>query len=337
MLAIHTSSGSFVPGWIRYCEENSISYTEVDCFASDILEQLDGCDALLWNWAHHDYRAQLFARQLIVSVEEMGIRVFPNTATCWHYDDKVGQKYLLEAVKAPIVATHVFYEEDCALRWVERASYPKVWKLRGGAGAQNVRLIKSKREARRVVIRSFGRGWGNSRFHSLKDKIWHWRRDRTLRSFLNISRGIGRAIFPHEKNIRIPTQRNYVYLQDFIPENDHDIRVIVIGGRAFAIKRMVRKGDFRASGSGIIRYERDEIPEICIRIAFDVTRSLGSQCCAFDFVYSDGKWLIIEISYAFNLEGYQRCPGYWAENLEWREGPVTPEHFIVEDLLAELR
>lgn len=336
MLAIHTKSGSFVPAWIQYCEENSIPYKDVDCFASDIVEQVKGCDALLWNWAHHDYRAQLFARQLIASVEEMGISVFPNTATCWHYDDKVGQKYLLEAIKAPVVPTHVFYEKDRALSWVERTSFPKVWKLRGGAGSQNVRLVRTKQEARKVVKKSFGRGWRNSRFHPLKDRVWHFRRDRDLRSFLNIARGIVRVFVPHESNAKSQNQRNYVYFQDFIPDNDCDIRIIVIGDRAFAIKRMIREGDFRASGSGAIRYERHEFPEECVKIAFDVTDRLRSQSCAFDFVQREGKWLIVEISYAFNLAVYKPCPGYWDKNLEWNEEAVTPERFMIEELLAGL-
>lgn len=337
MLAIHAKSGSFVPAWVQYCLENAIPHKEVDCFASDIVEQLSGCDALLWNWAHYDYRAQLFARQLIASVEEMGISVFPNSATCWHYDDKVGQKYLLEAVAAPVVPTHVFYEKDRALSWVERTSFPKVWKLRGGAGSQNVRLVRTKQQARRAVMRSFGSGWSTSRFHPLRDRIWHFRRDRNLRSFVNIGRGIVRMIIPHENNAKSQSQRDYVYFQDFIPDNDCDIRVIVIGNRAFAIKRMVREGDFRASGSGAIHYERHEVPEECIQIAFDVSKKLRSQSCAFDFVQSDGEWLIVEISYAFSLPAYKQCPGYWGTNLEWYEGPVTPERFMIEDLLAELK
>ncbi len=334
MLAIHTASGSFVPAWIQYCDENAIPYKEVDCFASDIIEQLAGCRALLWNWVHHDFRAQLFARQLIASVEAMGIPVFPNLATSWHYDDKVGQKYLLEAIRAPIVPTHVFYDRDHALRWVESTSFPKVWKLRGGAGSQNVRLVKTRQEARKIVKRSFGKGWSNARFHALKDRIWHFRRDRSLRSFLNIARGVVRVIFPHENNAKSQTQKDYVYFQDFIPENDCDIRIIVIGNRAFAIKRMVREGDFRASGSGAIRYERHEFPEECVQIAFDVTEKIGSQSCAFDFVQKDGKWLIVEISYAFSLPVYKPCTGYWDKDLKWYKGAVTPERYMIEDLLA---
>lgn len=336
MLAIHKKSGSFALAWVQYCEDNSIAYKEVDCFASDIIEQVKGCRALLWHWAHHDYRAQLFARQLITSVEAMGIPVFPNSATCWHYDDKVGQKYLLEAIKAPTVPTFVFYSRESALRWLDRTAFPKVWKLRGGAGSQNVRLVRTKTEARKAVDRSFGRGWSNSRFHSIKDRIWQFRRDRSLRSLFAISRGVARAIIPHKNNLKSQLQRDYVYFQDFIPENDCDIRIIVIGNKAFAIKRMVREGDFRASGSGYILYERHEFSEECVQIAFDVTEKLRSQSCAFDFVQKDREWLIVEISYAFSVLGYEPCPGYWDKNLKWNEVPVTPAQFMIEDLVKSV-
>lgn len=336
MIAIHTKSGTFAPVWVAYCEEHGIPYKEVDCFSSDIFKQLHGCSALLWHWAHYDYRAQLFARQLIASVEEMGLKVFPSTETCWHYDDKLGQKYLLEAVGAPIVPTHVFYDRASALQWVDETTFPKVWKLRGGAGSQNVQLVKTPQAARKIVNRSFGSGWKNSRFHALKDRIWHFRRDPGIRAFLDIGRGIVRAILPHEKNRKSPVQRDYVYFQDFVPENDCDIRVVVIGDRAFAIKRMIRDGDFRASGSGMILYDRAGIPLECVAIAFDVTRTLHAQSCAYDFVRAEDSWQMVEISYAFSAQAYRTCPGYWDRDLNWHAAPVSPERFMLEDILAAL-
>lgn len=336
MLAIHTGSGSFAAGWIQYCDENNVPFKEVDCFSSDIVDQLQDCRALLWHWQHHDYRAALFARQLIASLETMGLIVFPGTATCWHYDDKVGQKYLLEAVDAPLIASHVFYDEESALEWLNASGVPTVWKLRGGAGSRNVKLVRSLDEARRIVARSFRRGWHTSRLHPLRERLWKFRRAPGLGSFVDIARGVGRTILPHEKYRNQSVDRNYVYFQDFIPGNDHDIRVIVIGERAFAIKRMVRDGDFRASGSGVILHDRDAIPEECIRISLDVTRSIGSQCCAFDFVRSGNEWKIIEISYAFSLAGYLDCPGYWDADLSWHPGAFRPEYFMVEDVLSRM-
>lgn len=336
MIAIHTKSGSFFAEWLTYCQANNISHKEIDCFASDIIQQLRGCRALLWHWGHNDYRAQLFARQLIAAVEEMGLLVFPSSATCWHYDDKVGQKYLLEAIGAPLIPTYVFYDRESALEWVEQTNFPKVWKLRGGAGSQNVQLVKTPQAARKIIKRSFGSGWKNSRFHPLRDRVWHFRRGRTLTSFLDIGRGVLRAIRPHENNIRSALQRDYVYFQDFVPNNRFDIRVIVIGNRAFAIKRMVRDGDFRASGSGTIVYDQAQIPNECVRIAFDVTAVLRAQSCAFDFVYLEKTWFVIEISYAFTSDAYKSCPGYWDGSLNWYAVPVTPERFMLQDVLMAM-
>lgn len=336
MIAIHATTGGFAIEWISYCLERGIKFKEVDCFSSDIMRQLQGCRALLWHWEHHDFEAQLFARQLIASVEEMDIIVFPSMKTSWHYDDKVGQKYLLEACDAPLIPSYVFYDKEKALAWVSETNFPKVWKLRGGAGSQNVRLLISEQDARQIVSRAFDRGFRNSRFHQLKDRLWEFRRDRTLKSLLNISRGLIRAIFPHINNARAPVQRDYVYFQDFIHDNTFDIRVVVIGKRAFAIQRLVREGDFRASGSGSIIYDPETIPIACITIAFQVTEKIGSQCCAFDFIRHGDQWLIVEISYAFTAAAYKKCPGYWDEFLNWQAAPVTPERFMLDDLLENI-
>lgn len=334
MLAIHTRTGSFVEGWVDYCIKHDILFREVDCFASNIIDQLHGCRALLWHWEHHDYRAVLFARQLISSVEAMGLIVFPDIATSWHYDDKVGQKYLLEALDAPLVPSHVFYDRQSTLDWLDQAEFPLVWKLRSGAGSQNVRLIRDRAEARRITNKSFDAGWKPARFHALKERLWEFRKAPNLRSFVNIGRGVARAAVPHEKHRNAAVERHYVYFQDFVPDNDSDIRVIIIGERAFAIKRMTRDGDFRASGSGKLVHDPSAIPTECIKLAFEISRRLSAKSVAYDFMFKDGAPVIGEISYAFPLRICIDCPGWWGPDLSWHEGAFRPEHFIIEDVLT---
>ena len=336
MIAIHTKSGSFAPVWVNFCRTRRIEYKAVDCFASDIMEQLRGCRALLWHWEHHDNTAALFARQLIASIEKMGLSIFPSSATCWHYDDKIGQKYLLEAIGAQLIPTHVFFDRDTALRWIEGTSFPKVWKLRGGAGSENVRLVRSADQARALVRRSFGKGWTHSRLSNLRERIWHFRRDRSFVSLVNIGRGLARAIIPHETHRNLPIQRGYAYFQDFIPDNRFDIRVVTIGERSFAIKRHAREGDFRASGSGRISYDVQDIPLECVEASFKIAAALSTQSIAYDFVFQEGRFLLVEISYAFSVPGYTRCAGYWDRELNWHQKPVLPEEFIIEDLIDEI-
>src|SRR5690554_4019766 len=109
ILAIHHRAGSYSDRWIRYCLENNVKYKIVDCYKNDIFNQLEGCAGLLWHWDLTETGSFTFARQLTHALVHRGIKVYPDIDTAWHYDDKVGQKYLLESIDAPFVNTYVFY------------------------------------------------------------------------------------------------------------------------------------------------------------------------------------------------------------------------------------
>ena len=336
-IAIHKRPASFSARWILYCQENNVPFKIVNCYDSDIIEQLKDCDGLMWHWAHYDHKAQLFARQLTYSLEIVGKKVFPDSKTCWHYDDKLGQKYLLEVIGAPFVPTYVFYDKSQALKWAENARYPMVFKLRGGAGSENVKIVRDIPKAKKLIKQAFGKGFkARDRKNFLKERLWHFKRDKDFTTLFKISKGIGRLFIPTEAEKTLHSEKNYVYFQEFIPENDHDIRIIVIGNRAFAIKRMVRERDFRASGSGVIVYDPSQIPRICIEWSFKISSKLQSQCLAYDFVFQNNKPFLVEISYAFARTGYLPCPGYWDETLAWHEGMFYPEWFMIEDFLQDI-
>ncbi|MDD4309604.1 MAG: hypothetical protein PHO32_04430 [Candidatus Cloacimonetes bacterium] len=339
-IAIHSRQGSFSDRWISYCEEKEITFKIVNCCDSDIIEQLRDCNGLMWHWSHEDYRAQNYARQLIYSLEKDGIFVFPNFDTCWHFDDKVGQKYLFESIGAPLVPTHVFYDKAGAISWVKKTDFPMVFKLRGGAGSQNVMLVKSAHEAVKLINRAFSRGFplvdGKA---GLKQRIWVLKRDNNFKAVVHLLKGFIRLLIPAENLNLLQTQKGYIYFQDFIPNNDFDDRIVVVGDRAFAIRRRVREKDFRASGSGIFDYDPSSFNLEAVKIAFEVTKKINSQTAAFDFVYDlDNKPLIVEISYSYSVgSAYDNCPGYWDSELIWHESKVNPQYFIIEDFLRFLK
>jgi carbamoylphosphate synthase large subunit len=156
-IAIHDFPGSFSDAWIDYCNTHDIQYKIVDCYSSDIIRRLQECDGLLWHWVQTDYKSMIFAKQFTIAIKKMGIKCFPDIDTAWHFDDKVGQKYLLEAINAPLVPTHVFYSKKDAIEWAESTEYPKVFKLRGGAGSVNVSLVRDKQRAKRLINKAFSR------------------------------------------------------------------------------------------------------------------------------------------------------------------------------------
>ena len=334
-IAIHQRPGSFSDQWIEYCKKQGIDYKVVDAYNTDIIKQISDCDIFMWHHYQADYRDALFARQLIYSLETKGIRCFPDYHTTWHFDDKVGQKYLLEAVGAPLVPSYVFYTKREALNWIANTSFPKVFKLRGGAGASNVKLAHTAKEARAFVRTAFGKGFSPfNRVGYLRECFRKWKEGKT--TFKGVIIGFERMILPTRYAKMHGAEKGYVYFQDFIPNNSFDIRVIVIGDRAFAIKRMTRKGDFRASGSGNILYDYTEIPEECVRISFGVSTKLHTQCLAYDFVFeSNGNPLIVEISYGFATHAYDSCSGYWTRDLRWHEGAFIPQDWMLQDLVNQ--
>jgi hypothetical protein len=336
-IAIHDSPNGFHPRWRGYCEAEDIPYKRVDCHASDIIAQVADCDGLMWHHSQGNPRDLIAAKPILSALEHAGVPVFPDWRTGWHFDDKVAQKYLFEAIGAPLVPTWVFLDRDSALDWIATADFPKVFKLRGGAGSANVRLVRSRAEARRLVRRAFGRGFPNyDAWGSLKER---WRRVGLGKAGPGeIAKGLARVVHPPAFARVLGRERGYAYFQEFVPGNDSDTRIIVIDGKAFALKRHVRAGDFRASGSGHFGYAREEFDERCVRIAFDVTARLGSLCAAYDFVFDkEGAPALVEISYGFVKDVYDPCTGYWTPDLTWHPGPFNPQGWMVDSLLEQIR
>jgi glutathione synthase/RimK-type ligase-like ATP-grasp enzyme len=333
-LAIHNTKDSFSQRWMAYCDEKQISYKVVNCYANDIIQQVMDCDALLWHHQQGNPKDILFAKALLFSLEQSGKKVFPDFNTNWHFDDKVAQKYLLEALSVKeFVPSWVFYSKQEALQWAQQTTFPKVFKLRGGAGSQNVKLARTAKEAIRFISRAFGKGF--SPYNSLGSLKERWRKYRLGKvSITEVLKGVVRLVIPPPYARIMGKERGYVYFQEFVPDNDSDIRIIVIDEKAFAIKRMVRDNDFRASGSGFIRYEKKEFEEAWVQLSFMLTKRLNAQCVAFDFVLdTERNPLLVEINYGFAPAGYDACSGYWDKDLIWHEGTFNPYGWMVELIL----
>ncbi len=331
MIAIHNNKSTdlFHFRWIEYCDTNNIPYKLVNCYDNDIIHQLKDCSALMWHYHQASPTDIVMAKSLLFSLEQSGTKVFPDFNTAWHFDDKVAQKYLLEALETDLVPTWVFYDKTTANQWSDKVSFPKVFKLKGGAGSQNVQLANTKQEARALANQAFGSGfaaydgWG-----SIKERFRKWRLGKT--NFFDVVKGVVRLVNPPRYAKVMGNEMDYLYFQEFIANNDSDIRIVVVDGKAFGIKRMNRENDFRASGSGFILYDKASIDERFVKAAFEVNRKLNAQCIAYDFVLDNDKPLLIEISYGFANGGYDACVGYWDEEMNWYEGTFNPYGWMVE-------
>jgi glutathione synthase/RimK-type ligase-like ATP-grasp enzyme len=327
----------FAARWLPYAERCGFHLRQVNGYHSDIIAQLQGCDAFFWQ-LNQDVLGDLeYARGILLAVQAQGLSVFPDHHTCWHFDDKVAQKYLLEAAGAPMAETWVFYSRAEAMDFLECADYPLIFKLRRGAGSLNVHMVKGRREAAGFARRMFGFGMRPYPILSRIQRGFSRARAVASRKTPLVTRA-GRALrFFIRQTLFTPRERGYLLLQRYLADNGHDIRVTIIGNRAFTFLRGVRPNDFRASGSGHIAYPGpDELPMDAIEIAFGISQKLGFQSMAYDFVRdpADFSPKLLEISCSFQPEAVHGCAGYLDASLKWHDGHYWPEHLIIDDVVS---
>jgi glutathione synthase/RimK-type ligase-like ATP-grasp enzyme len=276
----------------------------------------------------------LISRSILFSIEKSGIRVFPNYNTFWHFDDKISQKYIFEALNIPHAPMHVFFDKPSATRWLSSATFPLVFKLRGGAGSSNVFLLRNKNEAYHYLKKMFSKGIKPLRpaFHDFKTKMKnHTNKKDWVETIKRLPVTIKNIILI---NSEMPWERNYFLVQEFLPGNTFDTRVTIIGNKAFTFRRFNRSNDFKASGSGNIDYTQEKIDKRAILLSFQTAQKLGSQSMAFDIIFNqENKPVILEMSYAYMPEAVYFTGGYWDLSLVFHNEPLWPEEVIIKQVL----
>lgn len=327
---------SYSDRWMEIADGLGVRIRPVNVYQPDIIQQVRGCEGFLWRTVHAPGQKAVAKRLLPVLEHMLGGCVFPDVATYWHYDDKIAQKYLLEAAGIPIPHTWVFWTHKDASEFLDTARFPLVLKLYGGAGAANVRLLRDRAEAASLLDVLFSGGVfgldhaGGSQIFDTKKRFRG-----ALKLLLR-----GQSLNPGSW---WELHKNYVLLQEFLAGNTFDTRVTVIGNRAFGFRRYNRPEDFRASGSGRVDLDPTLVGEEFVRLAFRTAAAVGTQAVAIDGMYKDGEPVVGEISYTFVSNVVHACPGHWELNgspengqLHWVDGPMRAEDAILADLLSRI-
>lgn len=329
-IAVHYTDGlhdaSFSFGWIKELQKRGVDVLKTDLRRTDVVKQIEDCDGVMWNWFHLPLD-KISAPHILYTIEHvLQIPVFPNVQTRWHFDEKIAQHHFFKAQNLPSIKSWVFFSYEEAIEFINNSEFPLVFKLSVGASSSNVIKVNNKQEAINITNRIFGEG-----IEPNKDDL-HKYKNGNLKSNLRINLNWLKS---SNNKINYPLiQKEYVYFQEFLPDNKYDIRVNVIGKRAFAFIRYNRTNDFRASGSGLIDYNKEYIPLDVIKLALKISTENKFQAMAYDFLKDkNGNHLINEISYSFRSDPVTNCNGYWDEYLNFIERRISPEEAEVEDFI----
>jgi hypothetical protein len=323
---------SYLERYEKILTFNGIECIWLEASRDDFWERISGLDLFIYQWEHYDGPKQI-AQAIIPVIEyQMKIPCFPNWATSWHFDDKVKQYYLLKQHGFPVIDSSIFWEKDEALRWIKSARMPIVFKLKRGAGSNNVILVRNESDAKRLISKMFGKGIKSGRI-SDKSSL-QFKYSTPYKRFRRFMGDILRKVKGEYVPLYWQFDKNYVLFQKFLPNNLFDTRVSIIGQRAFAFRRFNRKNDFRASGSGNINYDANKIDMHSIEIAFKISEKLNFQSMSYDFLINEDKELeICEISYTYVDYAVYDCPGFWGKDFVWHEGHFWPQYCQLVDAL----
>ncbi len=249
------------PYWTKYrrfLAANDIPYELYDIHRSSWLSEAQRYDLILWRPMSYPFELEECRRKFHLLEQRLGLLCYPSFAEVQLYEDKISQYELLRHHGLPVVETFISASEAETLAYLARCRYPLVWKITAGSGSLGVELVRNRRTAERWTRRVFGAAGR-----------------RTYWPYLN--------------------QKNYVYLQRFVPGARYDLRVIVVGDTVFGYYRDVPPGEFRASGMDTMRWQSLPLP--AMRLARRVARVLDAPCLAVDVLLdSDEGPLIIEVS-----------------------------------------
>lgn len=296
----HSTSWSYE--WISYCKENDITYGVVNAFDNNIFEIMKEYDVLLWHFSHYSSQEMQFARSIMNVLKSTGVKVFPDYNSSWHFDDKISEMYLLKSINAPIPKSLVFYTEKSTLDFFASfEDYPVVAKLKAGSGSSNVKIINNYSEVKKYANQIFGKGFQSAPSVLFKSKS-NLMSSKNINDIIKKAKRIPDFIQSLTKSKRLPRERDYFYFQEFIPNDGYDLKVVVVGNKLSFLNRDVRKGDFRASGGGSVKYDKELITSEIRKIAFNLSKKLGFLCMGYDFVIDKNtkKPHVVEISYGFS-------------------------------------
>jgi glutathione synthase/RimK-type ligase-like ATP-grasp enzyme len=250
------------PYWTKYARFlrwNEIPFDIYDIHCSHWFRVAQRYDMVLWRPMSFPFELEECRRKFHLLERELGLVCYPSFAEAQVYEDKIAQSELLRHHGFPVIDTFVSNSEQEALAYVAAAEYPLVWKLTTGSGSLGVELVRSRRDAERLIRQVFG----------FAGRRTYW---------------------PYTR------QKNYVYLQPLVAGARYDLRVVVAGSLMFGYYRDVPSGEFRASG---MHTERYDLPSsAAVRMARRVATALSMPCLAVDFIEDtrSGDLKIIELS-----------------------------------------
>ena len=216
--------------------------------------------------------------------------IVPSMDALMAHENKGFQQLYRDTYKFGNIAGGYFYD-FCSLP----CKYPYIYKTTIGAGSSGVQLIQGEKDRNKLkkkfkvsFLRTLIKRIRKFQLTSQEYKIYNYRYQ-------------GKCLSVH---------------QEFIKGLTSDYKILVFGLKYYVLQRRVKKGGFKASGSGLFYFpEAGELPDSVLDFAESIYNILDIPYASLDIAMSDDGCHLLEYQ-ATNFGPYTllKSKGYFAMN-----------------------
>lgn len=237
-----------------------------------------------------------YIEDVIYGLEQAGAKLIPRYSMLKAHNNKVFMEILRDLyLPEDRIVSHTFGTIEELESKSKRLVYPVVFKSYEGAVSRYVRMCYGTDElisVARKLMRS------PSYVYEVKERY----------------RSMKYPPYRPESSYR-----KKAIVQNMIENLSNDWKILVFGDKLYKLKRQNRKGDYRASGSGLFTFDR-VIDEGMLDFALDCYRKFDVPVASFDIAKDKDGYILIEFQFIYfgtkTLEDsdhyYTKVDGKWA-------------------------
>lgn len=252
-----------------------------------------------------------YIEDILLGIVLKGGILVPDFSKFRAHHNKVFMELLRDVLGAPLtqnISTHVMGTlED--LKKKDDLFYPLILKPSAGSRSKGVTLVHSKNELLRLA-----------------KKISC---SPTKENILFFLRGLWKRI----KYTPISNYRKKFVIQNYIPHLTGDYKILAYNDRLYVLQRKNRKGDFRASGSGIFLFP-EKLPDGLLEYAYEIYKKCDTPFISMDICMVDNSFALLEMQFVtFGQYALEKAKFFFRRVEEkWK---VVKEYSSLEDVFAE--
>ncbi len=244
------------------------------------------------------YKYKSFIDDVVLGLELKGANLLPPYKFLHATNNKVFMEILRTTIPKELsgnVNSFVFGSYEEFINKIPPTEYPAIIKEPAGAKSEGVYLAHNFSQAKKIIKKI-------SRTRHIKFEI---------KDFLRSKK--------HNSYVRESKNRDKFVVQNFIPNLNHDYKVLIYGKKYYVLKRNNRPKDFRASGSGLFEFTED-IPFKILNYAEKVFNHFHVPNLSLDIAFHNNQCYLLEFQAVFfGSTTLVKSPFFFInENKEWQ-------------------